>query len=434
MRRVRIGAYDQLPRQCVAFEHYRMTNAFRALAVRQLPVQPDAALFGKILLLQLELRRQVEQTHLALLLREHFVQKRQVVAEENDRRGIVHRSIASRQLIEEDGCHGRDVFMAEAQIGASESGVSRLHSLDAWLFFFNPVSVNTASRANHVAGENFLRQRHGTLLVLNRRQEDFSLHAGHVEIEEPSMLDNLARDLVFALRELGKRDFLPGADLVDQRKINRSQHTQVLAILLVNALDVLGDDDLYARAKLCVRRLLAAGALAPALAADRGHKPALFHIAALDGCFTATLQAGVGKLAQGFVEEKADVSRSDLISGDVVAQLGVIGGILRIPGQVLARQLTPDQFRVFGEEKNAPFQANLVGPLLDFSLQQRADQNDSFAGPASPSATLIMQRSSNCNANSRSLLFAIEGTRVNPGPGLGSSGAQTRVGGARRCT
>ena len=37
--------------------------------------------------------------------------------------------------------------------------------------------------------------------------------------------------------------------------------------------------------------------------------------------------------------------------------------MLRIPRQVFAGQLAPDEFRVFGEKKNAPLQFDLVGAL-----------------------------------------------------------------------
>ena len=54
------------------------------LRSRQLAVQLDAARLGEVLLLQLELGRQVEQSHLALLFRKHLVEKREMVAEEQD--------------------------------------------------------------------------------------------------------------------------------------------------------------------------------------------------------------------------------------------------------------------------------------------------------------------------------------------------------------
>ncbi len=96
------------------------------------------------------------------------------------------------------------------------------------------------------------------MLGRNRRQKNFFLHASDVERKQSAVLDHLLRDLVLAGRELSERNFFPGANLVDERKIGRGQQAQVLAILLVDALDIFGDHDLNAGAHLCVGRLLAA--------------------------------------------------------------------------------------------------------------------------------------------------------------------------------
>jgi hypothetical protein len=65
--------------------------------------------------------------------------------------------------------------------------------------------------------------------------------------------------------------------------------------------------------------------------------------------------------------------RSDLVGRDIVAQLGIIRRILRIPGQIFARELPLDQFRIFGEKKNASPQPDFVRPLFDFAFQKRVD-------------------------------------------------------------
>ena len=62
--------------------------------------------------------------------------------------------------------------------------------------------------------------------------------------------------------------------------------------------------------------------------------------------------------------------RGDLIGGDVVAQLGIIGGVLRVPGQVFAGQLAPDQCRVFRKEQDASGQLDLGGTLRDGAVQE----------------------------------------------------------------
>ena len=45
--------------------------------------------------------------------------------------------------------------------------------------------------------------------------------------------------------------------------------------------------------------------------------------------------------------------------------------MLRVPGQVFARQLPLDEFGIFGEEKDSPLQTDHVRALLNGSVQQR---------------------------------------------------------------
>ena len=45
----------------------------------------------------------------------------------------------------------------------------------------------------------------------------------------------------------------------------------------------------------------------------------------------------------------------NLVGRDVVAQLGIVCGILCVPRQIPAAELLLDQFGVFGEEKDATF-------------------------------------------------------------------------------
>src|SRR5262249_40518666 len=153
------------------------------------------------------------------------------------------------------------------------------------------------------------------LAGLDRGEKDFvlrtvtlrrsRLHPGDIEWEQPAVFDHLPGDVVFTGGEFAQWDLFAGANPVDQTKIGRGQNPKVLAVLLVNALDVFSDHQLDAGAQLGIRRLLAAGALAPALAADGGNKSAFFHVAALDRHFIAAFEAGVRKLAQSLVKEKA---------------------------------------------------------------------------------------------------------------------------------
>ena len=151
--------------------------------------------------------------------------------------GIGHLRIFAQEVLEEDRGHRRDVLVAEAQIGAGEAAVAGLHRLHA----------DFAGVVQHVPREDLLRDGHGTRLGGDRRQKDFALHARDIEGEQAAVFDDLARDLVFAGGEVGQRNLFTAADLVDQAEVGGGQHAEVLAILLVNALDVFRDHQLDAR-------------------------------------------------------------------------------------------------------------------------------------------------------------------------------------------
>src|SRR5579864_5992223 len=185
MRRVRIRADDKLSRHRIAFEHDRVADSFRSFAVGQLAMQTNAFALRKLALFKLQLGSQVEQAHLAFLLGEDFIEKSQVVAEEKYRAGIIHRGFFADKLIEEDRRHGRDVFVAEAEVGASESGVARLNggntdfrctggdarasTFRLWrggcprLYGRAKLDILSRPRSNHVLCQYLLRQRHRAL-------------------------------------------------------------------------------------------------------------------------------------------------------------------------------------------------------------------------------------------------------------------------------
>src|SRR5919109_2123035 len=94
-------------------------------------MQLDALLLRELFLLELELTSQVEQTHFLLLFRDHLIEKRKVVAEEENRVGLRDLRLFAHVVFEKDRRHGRDVLVAEAQIGARESRISRLNEWDA---------------------------------------------------------------------------------------------------------------------------------------------------------------------------------------------------------------------------------------------------------------------------------------------------------------
>src|SRR5215469_666389 len=127
MWRVRIRADVQFAGSRVALCNHGMANAFRAFAIFQLAMEPDSLLAGEFLLLELELTRKVEQPHFFLLLGDDLVEKSEVIAEEDDGGRIVYFGIFSDEVLKEDGRHGSDVFVAEAQIGAGKTCIAWLH-------------------------------------------------------------------------------------------------------------------------------------------------------------------------------------------------------------------------------------------------------------------------------------------------------------------
>src|ERR1700680_2850880 len=126
------------------------SDPFLSLAVFQLSMQPNSLLGREILLLEFELRRQIEQAELLLFFRNDFVEKCQMVAEKDDARRIVDLRLLSHIPLKENRSHRRDVLVAEAQIGAGETGVAWFHRWHADL----------TALTDHVPRKDFLGQRH----------------------------------------------------------------------------------------------------------------------------------------------------------------------------------------------------------------------------------------------------------------------------------
>src|SRR5579862_9592082 len=104
-----------------------MANPFRAFAIFQFAVQSDSLPGCEILLLELELGSKIEQANLLFLFGNNFVQKGQVIAEEENGRRIVDLRILADVVLKEDGRHGCDVFVAEPQIGAGKASITGLN-------------------------------------------------------------------------------------------------------------------------------------------------------------------------------------------------------------------------------------------------------------------------------------------------------------------
>jgi len=63
--------------------------------------------------------------------------------------------------------------------------------------------------------------------------------------------------------------------------------------------------------------------------------------------------------------------RSNLIRRNIVTQLGILPRVRTIPRHIPSRQLSFDQFRIFGKKKNASPQPHFVRTLVDGTFKQR---------------------------------------------------------------
>ena len=177
------------------------------------------------------------------------------------------------------------------------------------------------------------RPRPAADLALDRRELHLALEPRDVVLEQPAVLDDLLRDGIDVLRELRERDLLAPANPLDQREVRRGQDPEVLAVFVVDPLDVLGDDDADPGHELGVGRLLAATPLPPSLAAHRADEAAVLDAAAGDRELVAGLEPQVRELSERLVEVVADVGGRDLVGRDLVPELGAQ---LLVPLQFLA--------------------------------------------------------------------------------------------------
>src|SRR5215471_9576883 len=145
----------------------------------------------------------------------------------------------------------------------------------------------------------------------NRR---FPLEPGDIEWEQDTVLYDLAGNVVFSAREFIERDLFAGRDPRNQAEIGRRQQAEVLAILLIYTLDVFGYRQFNAGGDLGIRRLLAAGPLASALARYRSDEPTPLDVSPLYRKFVAALEPKINEVAEGLIKMVANVCRSHFVS------------------------------------------------------------------------------------------------------------------------
>src|SRR4051812_28836411 len=101
-----------------------------------------------------------------------------MVAEEQDRRGVVDPRVFADVVLEKNCCHGGYVLVAKAQVGTCETSVPRFplrHSHFAVLI-------------DHVPGKYLHGQGHSRGPLSDRRKKDLLPQAGHIEWEKTAVL------------------------------------------------------------------------------------------------------------------------------------------------------------------------------------------------------------------------------------------------------
>src|SRR3954451_24900853 len=109
-------------------------------------------------------------------------------------------------MLVEDRGHGCDILVAQAQIGARESGIARLYRGNADL----------AVGRDHVSREDLLGHSHGTRFRVNRRNAYFALQTRDVEWEQSAVLDHLARDFILSAGKDFEWNLLAAANAIDE--------------------------------------------------------------------------------------------------------------------------------------------------------------------------------------------------------------------------
>ena len=215
----------------------------------QLAIQLDALRRGELALLLFELERDVEQPFLYTLGGHRLGQEGEVIAEHEDRGGIVDLRVFADELLEEDCRHRRHVFVSEPDIRQDESFVTGLDRRNA--------SFRLRGIDHPAPGQNFFAQRHRPPGRLRWMQHNLPFEPGRVVVEQPAVFDDPAGDLTLAGGERGELNAFTAADLVQNREVRRGEDAEVLAILAVDALDAFGHDELNASTHLRVRLLFA---------------------------------------------------------------------------------------------------------------------------------------------------------------------------------
>ncbi len=151
------------------------------------------------------------------------------------------------------------------------------------------------------------------------------------------MLDHVGADRIEPAGELADRDLLAPHRPLDDAEVGRGQEPDVLAVLPVDLLDALGDDDLDPRLALRVRRRLARAPAPLRAPADDDLEPPTLDGVALDD---AAAQPDQAVPSERLVVVVTNPARGQLVGGDVVDERVTLGIERdRLPAELLLEQL-----------------------------------------------------------------------------------------------
>src|SRR5215471_13271552 len=115
-----------------------------------------------------------------------------MVLEKIYRRRIVDRLVSHQPFIKDRG-HRGDILMAEPNIGANKTSITRFDGFYAYLVI--------RQVGDKVPGEHLLGKRHRTPRSVNRGNRNLALQPRDIEREQPAVLYDLTRYLVFTVSE-----------------------------------------------------------------------------------------------------------------------------------------------------------------------------------------------------------------------------------------
>ena len=179
-------------------------------------------------------------------------------------------------------------------------------------------------------------------------------------LEQATRADHVLRDLVASFREHRQRNGFASGDPIEHRELGGRQDADVVAVLPVDTLEILGDDESDARRFLGKRARLARRPLAVPLACHENLKAAAMQRADADRHLAFHLERDVRVAREPLVVIEADGGRRDLVGRDVVAQRHALR-----EGQVLSAQLAAHRVETLRQEKRAAGEADRRHPAVN---------------------------------------------------------------------